>query len=126
MTTEANVVIGNAVAHACLMRIVTSETRDPTVALRPAGTPFQTIRLKAKIADAERLRQGDVHESAVTGAAKIHQIHGIKTAGIENRSQALPCLLRLHRGDMPGARTVAGFAGHAENEAAGIEVIARS
>jgi hypothetical protein len=67
------------------MRIMTRQTRDATVAFCPTPAFFQTIRLKPKVEDAERLGQSDVRECAMACAAKIHLVYGIELAGIQNR-----------------------------------------
>src|SRR5580700_8877068 len=105
------------------MRIVAGNAGESSVWLAPTLAVFQAVRRKAKVQCAQSYVGHDIFPGAVARAAEIHGLDRIQTAGIHDQLCALLVLPRIHGEYMTGARSVAGFAGHARHSALYIELI---
>lgn len=107
------------------MGVVTGQASNTSVALMPALASFQAIGLEPKIGDSRCMAQGNIHESAMAGAAEIHQVNGIEHSWIHNRRDSFFFLTSFHHGDVGCAGPMTGFAGHTRDKVVGIESIVR-
>ena len=126
MAREAFGVVGTRALIELFVRIVAGDAGEASVAVgvAPALAVFEAVRLEADVHHVGKffLAEDDVGPGAVTCAAEIHRCSCIETARIEDGGAALLDFSGLHRGDVIGPRTVAGFALHARSEMRSIEM----
>ena len=121
MAGEALCIVARSIFRERLVRIVASDAGKPQVTFSPALALHQTIRLRAKIGHACRMRELDVPPGAMTGSAKIDRISRTQAARIENQTLAffvpdsLHQLTGFHRLHMFSTGSVTRLAGHSHS-----------
>ena len=109
----------------CLMGIVAGYAGEAGVSPAPALAVFQTVGSKADVVDSDTAETvGDhVFPGAVAGAAEVHRIYRIQAAEVRDQLLALFWQSRFHGRGVSGGRTVAGFAGNAEDGGIRVKLI---
>lgn len=103
-------VIKGGIVHERLMRIVTCNARDARVGPAPAAALRQPVRLETDIERTVVFCRGDIQGRAMTGAAKIDQVHRPERPRIKDCLSRDLELSSRHRLHVPGPGAMACFA----------------
>ena len=126
MARQAFGVVGTRVLIELFVRIVAGDAGEARVAcgVAPAFAVFEAVGLEADVHHVGKFlfAEDDVGPGAVTCAAKIDRGGCIEAARIEDGGATLLDFSGLHRGDVIGSGTVAGFALHAGSEMRRVEM----
>ena len=127
MAFQARFVIGRGIRLQLLVRVMACGTGKPCISFSPAFTRDQAVRRRSRGGDAFDAGEFHIPPGAVTRAAEIDSIRGIKVSGVEDgwlRLSRRSCGLGCHGLDVAGARSVTGFTSHARNQMALVEMSA--